>query len=275
MSPSHSDRAAARRGSPSCNVGRLERIASTALGGALAGYGLMRRSKPGGGLAVLGGLLLYRGTTGHCPVYSTLGIGGQRRSSRDVLSGSGGINVRTAVTINKPLEEVYAFWRNLENLPRFMRHLREVRVTGPSRSHWVASAPAGGSVEWDAEIINEVPTKVIGWRSLEGSEVVNAGSVNFDAAGDRGTAVAVNLQYEPPAGKAGATVARLFGRSPERQIEEDLRRMKALLETGEVPTTEGQPRGRQGVIARLFGGRSRRRPQAARVAAGRPAYANS
>jgi uncharacterized membrane protein len=114
------------------------------------------------------------------------------------------------------------------------------------RSHWVAKAPAGRTVQWDAEIINEIPGELIGWRTLDGADVVSAGSVRFKrAAGGRGTEVRVRLQYEPPAGKVGATVAWIMGHEPSQTIREDLRRFKQLMEAGEVPTIAGQPRGKQ------------------------------
>jgi uncharacterized membrane protein len=135
-----------------------------------------------------------------------------------------------------PVADVYRFWRRLENLPRFMTHLDRVTQTPDGRSHWVAVGPAGLAVEWDAEIINEVENQVIGWRSLPGSDVVTAGSVNFDTAREgRSTQVSVHLQYAPPAGKAGALVASLFGREPSQTIREDLRHFKQLLEAGEIP----------------------------------------
>jgi len=149
------------------------------------------------------------------------------------------------VTINRPPEDLYRFWRNFENLPRFMRHLESVSETGAGRSHWVAKAPAGSTVEWDAEIYNEKEGEMIAWRTLEGADVASAGSVHFEEApGGRGTLMRVVLKYDPPAGKLGAIIARLFGENPEQQIAEDLGRFKQLMETGEVATTEGQPSAR-------------------------------
>ena len=146
--------------------------------------------------------------------------------------------------MNEPAGELFAMWRQLDRLPRFVEHLKEVRMLGDGRSHWVAEAPLGMSVEWDAEIANERDGELIAWRSLPGSDVITAGSVHFTPApGNRGTEVRVALKYDPPAGKLGAAVARLFGASPQAQIREDLRRLQQFLETGEVPTTAGQPRG--------------------------------
>ena len=169
---------------------------------------------------------------------------GTGEDTRRALSGSAGTHVDESVTINRPIEELYRFWRNLENLPQFMHHLESVERVTDTLSRWRAHGPGGKIVEWNAEIINEVPNKVIGWRSIEGSDVVSAGSVNFDDAGPgRGTRVQVHLQYSPPGGKVGAAVARLLGRDAATEIREDLRRFKQILETGEVPSTKGQPRG--------------------------------
>ena len=144
--------------------------------------------------------------------------------------------MRESIRLEVPIGDVYRFWRRLENLPQFMTHLDRVTEETGGRSHWVTSGPAGLTVQWDAEIINEVENKVLAWRSLPGSEVVTAGSVNFDAArGGRSTQVSVHLQYAPPAGKAGALVASLFGREPSQTIREDLRHFKQLLEAGEIP----------------------------------------
>ena len=228
------------------NLSEVERWASIAAGAGLAVYGLTRLKNAGWLYAAVGGLLLRRGVTAHCDMYEALGMNtaADPGDTRAALRGPRGVNVLESVTINRPMEELYRFWRNLENLPRFMRHLESVERVTDTISHWRAKGPAGTVVEWDAEIHNEVPNQVIGWRSLEGADVVSAGSVNFDsAAGARGTRVTVHLQYSPPGGKVGAAIARLFGRDAETEIREDLRRFKQLVEAGEVPTTSGQPRG--------------------------------
>jgi uncharacterized membrane protein len=157
----------------------------------------------------------------------------QTQDTREALGGDNGIKVLETIRIDRPVESLYRFWRNLTDLPRFMTHLERVDELGEQRSHWVAKGPAGSRVEWDAEIINEVPNQVIGWQSLPGSDVVTAGSVNFDAAADgRATDVTVHLQYAPPAGRLGKIVAQLFGTEPAQAIREDLRRLKTMLETG-------------------------------------------
>lgn len=224
-----------------------------AAGGALAAYGLSRRARPGGAATLAAAALLYRGATGRCDVYRALGVDraeGTTRYAADrgsdtrrVLGGLRGIHVEQSVTISTPIAEAYRFWRNLENLPMFMHHLKSVSLREEGVSHWVARGPAGLRVEWDARIINEVENKVIGWQSLKGSTVSSAGSVNFDET-PHGTRVRVHLQYNPPGGRLGAAVARLFGEAPNQTIREDLRRFKQLMETGEIPTTAGQPSGR-------------------------------
>ena len=150
-----------------------------------------------------------------------------------------GTRVRKSVTVNRPAEEVYAFWRNFENLPRFMQHLESVQVSGDGRSHWRAKAPAGKTVEWDAEITEDRPNELIAWRTVEGADVPNAGVVRFVAApGGRGTEIHVDLQYDPPAGKIGALFAKLFGEEPSQQVNGDLRRLKQVLEIGEVTQSD-------------------------------------
>ncbi len=143
--------------------------------------------------------------------------------------------MKKSLVINSSPEELYNFWHDFENLPRFMRHLESVRVTGEGRSHWVATAPGGTTVEWDAEVTEDRPGELIAWRSTEGSDVYNTGSVKFERApGDRGTIVRVEIDYAPPGGRIGAAVAKLFGEDPQQQIDSDLRRFKQVVETGEV-----------------------------------------
>jgi uncharacterized membrane protein len=226
------------------NISGVEKWTSIAAGTGLALYGLSRLRQKGWLWAGFGGLLLRRGITAHCDVYDAIGVNTAGSDTRAALRGARGVNVLESVTINRSIAELYRFWRNLENLPHFMRHLESVEKMTDSISRWRAKGPAGSTVEWEAEIYNEVPDKLIAWRSLEGSTVISAGSVNFDAAGPgRGTRVTVHLQYSPPGGKLGAKVAKLFRADAETEIREDLRRFKQLLEAGEVPTTTGQPRG--------------------------------
>ena len=195
--------------------------------------GTSRRSIPGTLLATASAPLLYRGITGHWP---TLANAFTQSDTKTALGATRGVHVRESIRLEVPLADVYRFWRRLENLPRFMEHLESVTERSHRTSHWVAVGPAGLAVEWDAEIINEVENKMIAWRSLPGSDVETAGSVNFDTVrAGRSTEVSVHLQYAPPAGKAGALIASLFGREPAQTIREDLRHFKHLLEAGEIP----------------------------------------
>ena len=153
------------------------------------------------------------------------------------------IHVRKTYTINRQPDVVYGFWRSLENLPRFMKHLESVEVIGDRRSRWRAKGPAGFKVEWEAEITYDRPNERIAWQSLEGSTVPNHGSVRFDPApGSRGTEVRVDLVYEVPGGRAAQLVGKLFGEEPEQQIDEDLRRLKQILEAGEIATARPEHR---------------------------------
>jgi uncharacterized membrane protein len=228
---------------PNTNVNEVERWLSLVGGSGLVAFGLARRNSAGFGLAALGGSLLWRGATGHCPMYETLGV---NTAARGYAKGTGsragvpyelGIRVDHDIRVEKPIEEVYGFWRDLTNLPRFMNHLDCVKVIDNRVSHWQAKAPLGMSVEWDAEIVNDIPEKVIGWRSLEGSQVDTGGSVRFENDHNgTGTVVKVSMQYNPPAGQLGEWIASLFGDSPRQTVAEDLQRFKELMETGNIHT---------------------------------------
>lgn len=216
------------------NISEPERWVSIAAGLGLATYGLTRqRGITRWMLAGFGALLVRRGASGHCHTYEWLGINtaGTGQDTRRALGGNAGVIVDESVTINQPIETLYRFWRNLENLPRFMRHLESVERVTDTLSRWRAKGPAGTTVEWNAEIINEVPNQVIGWQSLEGSDVVSAGSVNFDDAGPgAGTHVRVRLQYSPPGGKIGAAMLKWLGQDPATEIRQDLQQFKQLVE---------------------------------------------
>jgi uncharacterized membrane protein len=215
-------------------VGDLERWGSLIGGGALVLMGLKDRSLRGAITALVGGSLAYHGAKGEKSLQETVGeaVGTEKR-----------IRVEKTVTIsNKSQEELYRFWRNLENLPTFMKHLKSVREIDSTRSHWVANAPLGSEVEWYADIVGDRENQLIAWASVEGADIDNSGFVRFQKAPQgRGTEVKVVLEYNPPAGGLGATIAKLFGESPEQQIGDELRRFKMLMEAGEIATTEGQP----------------------------------
>jgi uncharacterized membrane protein len=180
---------------------------------------------------------------------------GQRLSATQSTEAPA-ISVTQAITINAPPAELYGFWKNVENLPLFMEHLESVSQVNERVSHWVAKAPAGTCVEWDAEIVDDRPERRIGWRTLPDSQVTHEGMVSFEpATAGRGTVVRVEMLYVPPAGKAGVWIARLFGEEPGLQVADDLRHLKQLLETGEVATTLGQSAGKRSLFGRTTLGR--------------------
>lgn len=227
-------------GTSQINVGPTERVVSVTGGLLLAAYGLRRFSLSGLTLAATGGALLFRGVTGHCPINAAIG-----RDSAAADRGRPGVELRTTLTVDRPRDEVYRFWRRLENLPQFMHHLEDVRELDPRRSVWTAKVPKTSStIEWEAEIEAEEEGRRLAWRSVAHADVDNAGEVRFeDAPGGRGTEVHVHISYRPPAAGAGRAVARLLNPVFEQMVKEDVRRFKHLLEAGSIPTTEGQPTG--------------------------------
>ncbi len=221
------------------NVGKVERLLSVAAGSVLIAFASRRlRSPLGKTLLAAGGEMLFRGATGFCPVYKLLNVDTQQMD--DV-----GIGIRVAVTIHRSADELYDYWRDLSRLPEIMSHLESVTEMDSIYSHWVARAPAGMKVEWDAEIVKDEPHSLIAWHSTENAQIANTGSVQFlPAPGGRGTEVHVILRYLPPAGSVGVAVARLFGEEPTQQLLADLLRFKHKMEAGEVPTVLNQSAGR-------------------------------
>ncbi|MBD2446511.1 SRPBCC family protein [Nostoc sp. FACHB-152] len=217
-------------------AGDLERWASLIGGGAMVLTGLRQGSLRGALTALAGGGLIYQGVTKQSTI----------QQAQEAVNMNKPIKVEKTVTINKPADELYRFWHNFEQLPTFMKHLQSVKVYDAKRSHWVASAPLGNNVEWDAEILEDRENEFISWASVEGADIDNSGFVRFKKApGDRGTEVKVVLEYNIPGGGLTAALAKLFGEEPEQQIGDDLRRFKMLMEAGEIATTEGQPTGRR------------------------------
>jgi len=235
------------------NVGNLERLMSIITGGALAVYGLRRRGAPGIGVALIGAELVRRGASGHCLVYEALGVNtadGHAVIPRGdgVVSRAATVNARRAIKIERsvtillPQEQLYGFWRDFTNLPRFMKHLESVTCTDDMHSHWVAKLPGGKTVEWDSEIVNDIPNELIAWKTVGNPDVAHAGSVHFrEAPQNRGTELRIVFDYEPPGAHIFAQIAKLFGHAPDALVREDLRRFKMLVESGEIATTEGQP----------------------------------
>jgi uncharacterized membrane protein len=156
-----------------------------------------------------------------------------------IESGEPGDLIGRTVTINTPRQALYAFWRDFRNLPLFMENIESVQVYDERRSHWTVKGPGGSTVEWDSVIVEDIAGELIAWSSTGKSEVPNSGRIEFrDTTNGRGTQVTVNIVYEPPVGKLGKAVAKLFGREPNIQARQDLRRFKQLMETGEIPTSE-------------------------------------
>ena len=228
------------------NVGDVERWASVAGGTLLVVQGLRSRSLPGVVLACLGGGLLFRGVTGHCGAYQALNIdtAGKHRSDADEHVHNGRLIKHVAV-IERPAAELYDYWRNVENAPRFMTGVEAVTRTGPDRSHWVSAGPLGKKFEWDSEVFHDEPGRMFAWKTLPGADVPHAGMIKFEPnTGGRGTTVTVEINYEPPAGLLGVALAKVIGQDPDGMTKENLRQFKQLMETGEIPTTAGQSSGR-------------------------------
>lgn len=228
------------------NVATAERVVSLVAGGLLALDGLRRKSPAGAIEAMIGSALVERGVTGHCRVYGAMGMSTAEEAGAPERTPARRMAfVHHSHTIARDPQTLYAAWRDFAGLPRFMRHLESVEVIDDRRSRWVAKAPAGRSIEWEAEVSADEPGRRIAWHSVEGSEVAHAGSVRFEPApGGRGTVVHVTMEYAPPGGEIGARLARFLKEEPEHQIREDLRRFKQWMEAGELATTEGQPSGR-------------------------------
>lgn len=220
------------------NIGQLERVGSLVLGGVLVWQGTRSKNTTRLPLIAGGSVLLLRGVTRQSIAYRVLGI---NRAGRD-----GAVRVERTGTILRSPEELYRFWRDFSNLPKFMQHLDSVVILDDKRSKWTAKAPAGVKVEWEAEIVEDKENEVIAWRSLPGAQVENSGRVTFQPAPkERGTEVKVVLDYKPPAGSLGAAIAKFTGEEPGEQVREDLRHFKMLMESGEIISTEGQPTGRK------------------------------
>jgi uncharacterized membrane protein len=217
------------------NIGRVERYGSIVGGAALVAAGLSRRNLPGLLMAGLGGLLVLRGVGGHCKMYDSMGVTTCSLKHRSGVPGQTGHKIEKTVTIARPPEELFRFWRNVENLPEFMEHIESVRMIDDRMSHWTVRGPAGHRLEWDAEIVNEHPGEMISWQTLPGADVQSAGTVRFTPAGDgRSTVLRVVLEFRPPGGSLGARIARLFGKDPAGQLEHDLSRLKRIIESHDV-----------------------------------------
>jgi uncharacterized membrane protein len=229
----------AKREARAPNLSETERWTSMIGGGALIMYGLSKKSFGGLLLAAIGGGFVVRGKTAHCPVYKRMGISTKEPVGTELM-------LEASATIYRSPEEVYRFYRDFDNLPRFMKHLESVTPLGGGRSRWVMRLPAGKVIEWDAQIVEEREYELIRWRSLEGADIQHHGQVRFEKApGDRGTEVHVMWKYQPPGAGLGAIIGKLAQIYTSTTLKEELYRMKQILEAGEIATTEGQPSGRE------------------------------
>lgn len=238
------------------NIGDSERAVSAAIGGLFLASGVKKRGLAGLALALIGAELVRRGATGHSMLYDAIGFssndGGSVKSGGgsgygahrpDVRGAAATVNARKAIkiersiTISRPAEDIYEFWRDFQNLPQVLEHLASVSDLGDGRSHWVAIGPANTRVEWDSEIVNDIPGELIAWKTIGNPDVAHAGSMHFTPAADgRGTVVRLVMDYEPRGGRVTAIAAKLMGESPDEQVRSDLKRLKMLFETGEVVT---------------------------------------
>jgi uncharacterized membrane protein len=232
------------------NVGDAERVASVALGGMLAATGLKKRGLGGLLLALAGAELIRRGSTGHCMLYDAIGFssadsehrmrdGGRHRSdlrgTAATVNARKSIKIERSVIVDRPRTRLYEFWRDFQNLPRFFDHLQSVTVSDSIHSHWVARGPGNACVEWDAEIVNDIPDELIAWKTIGNPDVAHAGSVHFtDAPDGEGTTVRLVMDYEPPGGRVAAVAAKFIGESPDQKVRDDLRRLKTVVEMGEA-----------------------------------------
>lgn len=217
------------------NVGTIERMLSIALGSYLlysATKGKYKAIKAIGGTA-----LLFRGATANCPTYDLLNI--------STASSPAPVDIKSVLTVNKSKDEVYQFWRKLDNLPSFMKHLESVTVIDEKLSEWKARIPGGlGTISWKSEITRDIPGEAIEWKSIENSTIENSGSVTFKDAGKYGTEVRIEILYQAPAGYIGKGIGELLSPLTESMIREDIKNFRRMIETGELPTIEGQTSGK-------------------------------
>ncbi len=229
------------------NVGQIERIVSIAGGSVLAIYGMVRRNATGVGLALVGGELIRRGTTGHCYLYQLLDLNTNDESPSTVASlpNNKGVRIQRSMTILRPAHELYAFWRDVENSPLYMHNIETVKATDANSSHWIAKVPVGKvPIEWNSEITEDVQDSLIAWR-IEGQSLLGSGGqVRFaKAADDKGTIVTLEMEFPVFGGTFGAEVGKILGHLPEQEVRENLRQFKQLMESGEIPTLAEQPVG--------------------------------
>jgi len=232
------------------NIGSWERMLSVAAGTGVLALGARRGARMDAALSIAGAALVARGLTGYCPGHAMARHRRRHRDTRVALGGSRGAFVRESVTVRAPADALYALWRDPDNLQGLIPGVESVERLDAVRARWVTRGSGGVVTEWNAEVINDVPGRTIGWRSFAGTDVAHAGSVAFRPRLTDETEVTVTLQCEVPGGRVGLTLAHVFGGSPSTTVRSALRRWKQLLETGELPTVEGQPTGRRSLLFR-------------------------
>ena len=222
------------------NISETERLISAAAGAGLVALGLARGRWGGLLLGGLGGALIWRGYTGRCQCYTALGINTAEHNPATAIPARQGEKVERRITIRRSPEELYHFWRDLENLPRIMENVKKVEQCDAQRSHWVVNGPLGTELEWDAEIYNERANELIAWRSLPGGDVETAGSIHFKPSRQTScTEVTLSMKYNPPAGKVGAKLADWFGDGLEQKLDDDLERFKHIVEAEGAVVSSG------------------------------------
>lgn len=224
--------------SSTVNISQMERIASTVAAPLLAYVGVKRGGITGMVLGVIAAEMVYRGATGHSPLYQAIGMNTAvaHPNANVSVPHEQGMHVEQSIYVARPRSELYDFWRNLSNLPRFIPYLKSVDELGERYSHWVANGPFGLiQLKWDAEIINEIEDEVIAWRTLPGSMLAHAGSVRFEPSPDNlGTIVRAEIEYAMPGGELGHKIAEFLGAGPDAEIMESLECFRTLMETGKI-----------------------------------------
>lgn len=222
---------AVREKTKEINAADVEHLATLLTGGLLLFSGLRRQDTLGSALKLGGLALIFRGQQGYRRLYKALGL---PMPYEPTGVGRQNVRVESTILVKRPREEIYRIWRNFQNLPVFMDHLTSVHEIDDTRSIWVARAPAGMVIKWDAEIINDIENELIAWSTLEGSGVDHAGSIRFTDE-DGHTRIKIVLRYDPPADRIGIWIAKIFQNDPQRQIDRDLERFKAIMELGGKP----------------------------------------
>jgi uncharacterized membrane protein len=225
------------------NVGQAERAVSIAAGGALAAMGLRKRGFAGVAMALVGAELARRGLTGHCMLYEKLGLSthgpADIRDREDVTSRAATVNARKAIKVERTIRvqrqsgALYDLWRDFSNLPHFMQHLDSVQCTDDMHSHWIARLPGGKHVEWDSEIVNDIPGRLIAWKTVGEPDIAHAGSVHFTPLSNTdATEVRIVFDYEPPFARTIGSIASHLGLTPDALVDGDLQRFKEYVEAG-------------------------------------------